>query len=109
MAQAIILDDIGSLKAFTASYKFVLRELSDSIVIVIISFVIGVVLPLVPYVGFILSLLSIPYIYGIATLFYIDRKEVSEKDKSYRIEDYDQPNCIGFAGFDSSYRSIQRS
>ena len=85
LAQAIILDGTSSLKAFTASYKFVLRELSDSIVIVIISFVIGVVLPLVPYVGFILSLLSIPYIYGIATLFYIDRKEVSEKDKPYRV------------------------
>ena len=25
------------------------------------------------------------------------------------IEDYDQPNCIRFAGFDSPYCSIQRS
>jgi hypothetical protein len=85
VVQAIIIDGASAMESFTTSYRFVRRDLSDSIIIIFVSMVIGVVLPMIPFIGIILSLLCIPYIYGIATLFYIDRKEVSERIKPFKV------------------------
>ena len=40
---------------------------------------IGAVLPTIPFIGALASLLSLPYIYGLATLLYLDGKERQEQ------------------------------
>jgi hypothetical protein len=73
VAQAVMIDESGVIESLSASYRFVRANLEDSVVIIIISMAIGLVLAAIPAIGPILSLLSLPYIYALATLLYLDR------------------------------------
>jgi len=75
VAQAVMIDDKSGTKALKASYRFVEANLSDALIVVLASLTIGAVLPTIPFIGPLLSLLSLPYIYGLATLLYLDGKE----------------------------------
>jgi len=73
MAQAVMIDGKSGTLALKTSYAFVKYNLGDSLTIILIAVAISFVLPMIPYLGFLLSLLAIPYLYAIATLLYIDR------------------------------------
>jgi len=49
-------------------------NLEDSIVVILTSVAIGLLLPMIPLIGFLLSLIAFPYIYSLSTLLYLDRK-----------------------------------
>jgi hypothetical protein len=83
VAQTVMIDGKSGADALKASYRFVEANLSDALIIVLASLVIGVMLPSIPFIGALLSLLSLPYIYGLATLLYLDCKvEQLEKPKT---------------------------
>jgi hypothetical protein len=73
MAQAVMIDGKSGTLALKTSYAFVKSNLADSLTIILIAVAISFVLPMIPYLGFLLSLLAIPYLYAIATLLYIER------------------------------------
>jgi len=73
MAQAVMIDGKSGTMALKTSYGFVKANLADSLTIILIAVAISFVLPMIPYLGFVLSLLAMPYLYAIATLLYIDR------------------------------------
>ena len=75
MAQAVMIDGKSGTVALKTSYGFVKANLADSLTIILIAVAISFVLPMIPYLGFVLSLLAMPYLYAIATLLYIDRSE----------------------------------
>jgi hypothetical protein len=52
------------------------------LIIIIVSLAITAVLPLIPFVGALLTLLSLPYLYGLATLLYLDQKEMPPKPET---------------------------
>lgn len=72
VAQAVMIDGKSGVQALSASYRFVEANLSDALIIVITSLAIGAVLPAIPLVGPLASLLSLPYLYALATLFYME-------------------------------------
>lgn len=78
VAQTVMIDDKSGVDALRASYRFVEANLSDALIVVLASLAIGAVLPTIPFIGAVLSLLSLPYIYGLATLLYLDYKEGQE-------------------------------
>jgi len=53
-------------------------NLSDSLIVVLASVAISAVLNSIPIIGPLLGLISLPYIYALATLFYLDRSRVWE-------------------------------
>lgn len=75
VAQAVIIDGKSGTEALKASYGFLKANLEDSIVLFLASAAISLLLPMIPLIGFLLSLIAFPYIYGLSTLFYLDRKE----------------------------------
>ncbi len=75
VAQTVMIDSKSGTEALKASYRFVEANLSDALIVVLASLAIGVVLPGIPFIGAILSLLSLPYIYGLATLLYLDGRD----------------------------------
>lgn len=79
VAQAVMIDDKSGMQALKASYRFVEANLSDALVVVLVSLAIGAVLPGIPLIGPLICLLSLPYIYGLATLLYLDDRE-GQKD-----------------------------
>jgi hypothetical protein len=74
MAQAVMIDGKSGTMALKTSYSFVKVNLADSLTIILIAMAISFILPMIPYIGVLLGLLSIPYLYAMATLLYIDRK-----------------------------------
>ena len=72
VAQAVMIDDKSGTQALKASYHFVEANLSDALVVVLVSLAIGAILPGIPLIGPLICLLSLPYIYGLATLLYLD-------------------------------------
>lgn len=72
VAQAVMIDGKSGVQALSASYRFVEANLSDALIIVITSLAIGAVLPAIPLVGPLASLLSLPYLYALATLLYME-------------------------------------
>lgn len=72
VAQTVMIDGKFGMQALKASYGFVEANLSDALIVVLSSLAIGAVLPTIPFIGALLSLLSLPYIYGLATLLYLD-------------------------------------
>ena len=72
VAQTVMIDGKSGIEALKASYRFVEANLSDALIVVLASLAIGAVLPTIPFIGALLSLLSLPYIYGLATLLYLD-------------------------------------
>ena len=72
VAQTVMIDGKSGTEALKESYRFVEANLSDALIVVLASLAIGVVLPSIPFIGALLSLLSLPYIYGLATLLYLD-------------------------------------
>jgi len=78
VAQTVMIDGKSGTEALKASYRFVEANLSDALIVVLVSLVIGTVLPTIPFIGALLSLLSLPYIYGLATLLYLDGKDGQE-------------------------------
>jgi hypothetical protein len=75
VAQAVMIDDKSGMQALKASYHFVEANISDALVVVLVSLAIGAVLPGIPLIGPLIGLLSLPYIYGLATLLYLEDKE----------------------------------
>jgi hypothetical protein len=73
VAQAVMIDGRSGTIALKTSYGFVKANLTDSVIIILISMAISFLLPMIPLIGVLLSLLSIPYLYALATMFYIDR------------------------------------
>jgi hypothetical protein len=86
VAQAVMIDDKSGTKALKASYRFVEANLSDALIVVLASLTIGAVLPTIPFIGPLLSLFSLPYIYGLATLLYLDYKEGQSKKPETAVE-----------------------
>jgi uncharacterized membrane protein len=74
VAQAVMIDGKSGMQALKASYRFVEANLSDSLVVVLVSLAIGAILPGIPLIGPLICLLSLPYIYGLATLLYLDER-----------------------------------
>lgn len=74
VAQAVMIDGRSGTEALKRSYTFVKENLSDSIVLILLSLAIGLLLPMIPVIGALLSLLALPYIYAVSTLFYLDRR-----------------------------------
>jgi uncharacterized membrane protein len=72
VAQTVMIDGQSGTQALKASYRFVESNLSDALIIVLASLAIGAVLPSIPFIGTLISLISFPYIYGLATLLYLD-------------------------------------
>ena len=69
-----MIDGRSGLEALKASYRFVETNLSDCLIVVLASLAISAVLLSVPVIGPLLGLLSLPYIYALATLLYLDRR-----------------------------------
>jgi hypothetical protein len=78
VAQTVMIDGKSGIEAMKASYRFVEANLSDALIVVLASLAIGAVLPTIPFIGALASLLSLPYIYGLATLLYLDGNEAQE-------------------------------
>jgi hypothetical protein len=78
--QAVMIDGKSGTEALRESYRFVEANLSDSLIIALVSLGIGAVLPSIPFIGFLISLLSLPYVYGLATLLYLDER-VGRRDE----------------------------
>jgi hypothetical protein len=75
VAQTVMIGGKSGVEALKASYRFVGANLSDALIVVLASLAIGAVLPTIPFIGALLSLLSLPYIYGLATLLYLDSED----------------------------------
>jgi hypothetical protein len=75
VAQTVMIDGQSGVKALKASYNFVEANLSDVLIVVLVSLAISAVLPAIPLIGPLASLLSLPYIYGLATLLYLDNED----------------------------------
>jgi hypothetical protein len=86
VAQTVMIDDKSGVEALKASYRFIEANLSDAMIVVLASLVIGAVLPLIPLIGPLLTLLTLPYIYGLATLLYLDYKEERSKKQETTVE-----------------------
>jgi len=78
VAQMVMIDGQSGTQALKASYRFVEANLSDALIVFLASLAICTVLPGIPFIGALLSLLSLPYIYGLATLLYLDGRERRE-------------------------------
>jgi VIT1/CCC1 family predicted Fe2+/Mn2+ transporter len=78
VAQTVMIDGRSGIEAMKASDRFVEANLSDALIVVLASMAIGAVLPTIPFIGALASLLSLPYIYGLATLLYLDGNEAQE-------------------------------
>ncbi|VVB71302.1 Uncharacterised protein [uncultured archaeon] len=74
VAQAVMIDGKSGKEALATSWTFVRANLSDTLIIILASMVIEAVLPLIPAIGPLLSLLALPYLYALATLLYLDQK-----------------------------------
>ena len=73
ITQVVMIDGRSGLEALKASYRFVEANLSDCLIVVLASLAISAVLHSVPIIGPLLGLISLPYIYALATLLYLDR------------------------------------
>ena len=73
ITQVVMIDGRSGLEALKASYRFVEANLSDCMIVVLASLAISAVLHSIPVIGPLLGLLSLPYIYALATLLYLDR------------------------------------
>lgn len=69
---AVMLDDKGARDSLASSYHFVRANLADSVVVIIIAFLISVVLSIIPVIG---SIIASPFVITLATLFYINRSK----------------------------------
>ena len=74
ITQVVMIDGRSGLEALKASYRFVEANLSDCLIVVLASLAISAVLHSVPVIGPLLGLISLPYIYALATLLYLDRR-----------------------------------
>ncbi len=72
VAQAVMIDGRPGVQALRASYRFVEANLADALIVIVVSLALGAVLPAIPLIGPLASLLSLPYIYALATLLYMD-------------------------------------
>lgn len=72
-AQAVMIDGKSGTDALRASWTFLKANMEDSIVIILASMAISLILPMIPLIGFLLSLVALPYIYALSTLLYLDR------------------------------------
>ncbi len=75
VAQAVMIDGRSGIDAIKTSWGFFRSNLSDSIIIIIASMLISIVLQAIPGIGPLLCLISLPYIYALATLLYLDQEK----------------------------------
>lgn len=77
-AQAVMIDGKSGTEALKTSYSFLKANPEDSIIVILASMAISIILPTIPLIGFLLSLIALPYIYGLSTLLYMDRRKRAE-------------------------------
>jgi hypothetical protein len=75
IAQAIMIDDMGAVDALKASSRFVRANLTDAVLVVLISMAIPFVLSIIPVIGGLLILVAMPFLISLATLLYMDRSK----------------------------------
>lgn len=75
IAQAIMIDDKEAVDALKTSYSFVRDNLTDALLIILISMALPVVLSLIPVLGSLLVLVAMPFLISLATLLYMDRRK----------------------------------
>ena len=73
ITQVVMIDGKSGLEALKSSYRFVEANLSDCLIVVLASLAISAVMHSVPVIGPLLGLVSLPYIYALATLLYLNR------------------------------------
>ena len=78
ITQVVMIDRKSGLEALKSSYRFVEANLSDCLIVVLASLAISAVMHSVPVIGPLLGLVSLPYIYALATLLYLNRSRVRE-------------------------------
>jgi len=71
--QAIMLEDEGAVGSLKRSFEFVRDNAGDALIIVLVSIGLHVVLSVIPFIGWILLLVTMPYFIGLTTLLYIER------------------------------------
>jgi hypothetical protein len=76
VAQVVMIEGKSGSLALRESYGFVRANLTDAAIITLSSLVISIVLHMIPFIGALLGLLSLPYIFALATVLYLDTKEV---------------------------------
>jgi hypothetical protein len=76
VAQVVMIDGKSGREALEASYAFGKANLSDAFIIMLASIFIISALPMIPLIGPFLGLLSLPYIYALATLLYLGQEEI---------------------------------
>jgi hypothetical protein len=86
VAQAVMIDGRSGMEALKTSYGFMKENLSDAVILILVSMIMSLVLSVIPLIGPLLCLLVIPYIYALATLFYMDRREMPEASSETRVE-----------------------
>ena len=86
VAQAVMIDGRSGMEALKTSYGFIKENLSDAVILILISMIMSLVLSMIPLIGPLLCLLVIPYIYALATLFYLDRKGMPEARSETRVD-----------------------
>ena len=75
VAQVVMIDGKSGREGLEASYVFLKANLSDAFIIIMVSIVIISALHMIPLIGPLLGFLSLPYIYTLATLLYLDQKK----------------------------------
>ena len=71
--QAIMLEDESAVGSLKRSFEFVRDNAGDALIIVLVSIGLHVVLSVIPFIGWILLLVAMPYSIGLTTLLYIER------------------------------------
>lgn len=71
--QAIMLEDESAVGSLKRSFEFVRDNTGDALIIVLVSIGLHVVLSVIPFIGWILLLVAMPYFIGLTTLLYIER------------------------------------
>lgn len=74
VAQAIMIDNKGALESLSTSYSFVMANLTDAVIIILVSIAMHLIVSWIPVLGLLLSLIILPYVISLATLLYIDRR-----------------------------------
>ncbi len=86
VAQVVMIDGKSGSSALRESYEFVKANLSDAVIVILSSLVLATVLHMIPFIGALLGLFSLPYIYALATVLYLDSKEMPPAKPETRVD-----------------------
>lgn len=71
--QAIMLENERAIGSLRKSFEFVRDNTADALIIVLISVGLYAILSLIPFIGWILLLVAMPYFLCLTTLLYVER------------------------------------